>query len=38
MYLFYGFFTLAGFFVWWRAGRRESLSVKHDALPAGAAS
>ncbi|MFJ4208144.1 nicotinamide riboside transporter PnuC [Paenarthrobacter sp. NPDC089675] len=23
MYLFYGFFTLAGFFVWWRADRRE---------------
>jgi len=38
MYLFYGFFTLAGFFVWWRAGRRESPSVQSDALPAGAAS
>ena len=23
MYLFYGFFTLAGFFVWWRADRRS---------------
>ncbi|WP_115787421.1 nicotinamide riboside transporter PnuC [Arthrobacter silvisoli] len=43
MYLFYGFFTLAGFFVWWRAGRREGLSVQPDAVqtdtvPAGAAS
>ena len=24
MYLFYGFFTLAGFIVWWRASRREA--------------
>ena len=24
MYVFYGAFTLAGFFVWWRARRRES--------------
>ncbi|MGW9412789.1 nicotinamide riboside transporter PnuC [Arthrobacter cupressi] len=38
MYLFYGFFTLAGFFVWWRAGRRESLSTQPAAVPAGAAS
>ncbi|WP_347110814.1 nicotinamide riboside transporter PnuC [Paenarthrobacter sp. S56] len=28
MYLFYGFFTLTGFFVWWRADRRE-----HRAAP-----
>ena len=26
MYLFYGFFTLAGFIVWWRASRREALA------------
>ncbi|MEE2522662.1 nicotinamide riboside transporter PnuC [Pseudarthrobacter sp. J75] len=24
MYLFYGFFTLAGFFVWWRASRKAA--------------
>jgi len=38
MYLFYGFFTLAGFFVWWRAGSREDPSARTDAVPAGAAS
>ncbi|BCW44634.1 nicotinamide riboside transporter PnuC [Arthrobacter sp. StoSoilB5] len=27
MYLFYGFFTLTGFFVWWRAEKRERASV-----------
>jgi nicotinamide mononucleotide transporter len=24
MYLFYGFFTLAGFIVWWRASRTQA--------------
>ena len=27
MYLFYGFFTLTGFFVWWRAEKRERAVV-----------
>ncbi|MFE4079297.1 nicotinamide riboside transporter PnuC [Paenarthrobacter sp. YIM B13468] len=27
MYLFYGFFTLTGFFVWWRAEKRERASA-----------
>ena len=27
MYLFYGFFTLAGFFVWWRASRLANRPV-----------
>ena len=35
MYLFYGFFTLAGFFVWWRATRvlrsAEQLAVQTAA-------
>lgn len=31
MYLFYGFFTLAGFFVWWRANRRESQAITPTA-------
>jgi nicotinamide mononucleotide transporter len=25
MYVFYGVFTLVGFFVWWRAQRRAAL-------------
>jgi len=36
MYLFYGFFTLAGFFVWWRAARVTAASataVSHEAAP-----
>jgi nicotinamide mononucleotide transporter len=33
MYLFYGFFTLAGFFVWWRADRRESQPLAPTAEP-----
>jgi nicotinamide mononucleotide transporter len=38
MYLFYGFFTLAGFFVWWRASRQESPAVPlAGAAPAGVA-
>ncbi|MEV7606722.1 nicotinamide riboside transporter PnuC [Paenarthrobacter sp. NPDC089322] len=32
MYLFYGFFTLAGFFVWWRADKRER--VEPAVVPA----
>ena len=40
MYLFYGFFTLAGFFVWWRAEKREragrDASTPDIAVPAGA--
>jgi nicotinamide mononucleotide transporter len=31
MYLFYGFFTLAGFFVWWRAAK----VLRAAAVPAG---
>ncbi|MGO4583383.1 nicotinamide riboside transporter PnuC [Arthrobacter sp. 2RAF6] len=40
MYLFYGFFTLAGFFVWWRADRRESRPLRPtpEPEPAGALS
>lgn len=33
MYLFYGFFTLAGFFVWWRADRRESRPLRPTPEP-----
>lgn len=28
MYLFYGAFTLTGFFVWWRVNRRERVSIE----------
>jgi nicotinamide mononucleotide transporter len=35
MYLFYGFFTLTGFFVWWRAEKRER--TDSDAGPVAAA-
>jgi nicotinamide mononucleotide transporter len=35
MYLFYGFFTLTGFFVWWRAEKRERTG--RDAGPVAAA-
>ncbi|WP_284980319.1 nicotinamide riboside transporter PnuC [Arthrobacter sp. fls2-241-R2A-200] len=37
MYLFYGFFTLAGFFVWWRADKREHRSTGAAAVTVGAA-
>jgi nicotinamide mononucleotide transporter len=30
MYLFYGFFTLAGFFVWWNASRRAAQAAGRD--------
>ncbi|MDP5225899.1 MULTISPECIES: nicotinamide riboside transporter PnuC [Arthrobacter] len=33
MYLFYGFFTLTGFFVWWRAQRREAEGGALRAAP-----
>lgn len=34
MYLFYGFFTLAGFFVWWRASRAAARVASASASPA----
>ena len=33
MYLFYGFFTLAGFFVWWRASRLANRPVTVEPPP-----
>jgi nicotinamide mononucleotide transporter len=33
MYLFYGFFTLTGFFVWWRASRRPAVRPAAAAAP-----
>ncbi|MFK0002637.1 nicotinamide riboside transporter PnuC [Paenarthrobacter sp. NPDC090522] len=38
MYLFYGFFTLAGFFVWWRADKRERPAAPRIQSTAGAVS
>ncbi|MCY1675037.1 nicotinamide riboside transporter PnuC [Pseudarthrobacter sp. SL88] len=34
MYLFYGFFTLAGFFVWWNASRRAGTATGGKEQPA----
>jgi nicotinamide mononucleotide transporter len=36
MYLFYGFFTLAGFFVWRRAARREAAAADPARIAVGA--
>lgn len=38
MYLFYGFFTLTGFFVWWRAEKRERDTAAVVPAPVGVAS
>ncbi|MFJ3956556.1 nicotinamide riboside transporter PnuC [Arthrobacter sp. NPDC090010] len=38
MYIFYGFFTLTGFFVWWRAQRRERAAVQESGPTVGARS
>ncbi|MGG5175401.1 nicotinamide riboside transporter PnuC [Pseudarthrobacter sp. J1763] len=32
MYLFYGAFTLIGFFVWWRAQRKSATAIAHEPL------
>ncbi|MBO1267832.1 nicotinamide riboside transporter PnuC [Arthrobacter cavernae] len=37
MYLFYGIFTLAGFFVWWRATQRENPATAPVLAATGAA-
>lgn len=34
MYLFYGAFTLTGFFVWWRVQRREAATGGDEGAPA----
>ncbi|MFD4993012.1 nicotinamide riboside transporter PnuC [Cellulosimicrobium cellulans] len=36
MYVFYGAFTLVGFFVWWRINRRAAAAAEADAATAGA--
>lgn len=36
MYVFYGAFTLVGFFVWWRINRRTAAAAEADAATAGA--
>lgn len=36
MYVFYGAFTLVGFFVWWRVNRRAAAAAEADAAAAGA--
>ena len=36
MYVFYGAFTLVGFFVWWRINRRAAAAAEADAAAAGA--
>jgi nicotinamide mononucleotide transporter len=36
MYVFYGAFTLVGFFVWWRINRRTAAAAEADAAAAGA--
>lgn len=36
MYVFYGAFTLVGFFVWWRINRRAAVAAEADAATAGA--
>ncbi|MDF9876919.1 nicotinamide riboside transporter PnuC [Cellulosimicrobium cellulans] len=35
MYVFYGAFTLVGFFVWWRVNRRAAAAAEADAAAAG---
>ncbi|WP_313663691.1 nicotinamide riboside transporter PnuC [Cellulosimicrobium cellulans] len=36
MYVFYGAFTLVGFFVWWRVNRRAAAEAEAEAAAAGA--
>ena len=36
IYVFYGAFTLVGFFVWWRVNRRAAAAAEADAAAAGA--
>jgi len=33
MYVFYGAFTLSGFFVWWRVQRKEAAGLREESAP-----